>query len=90
MENHFQNDQAQVKTKIDDEDLPVVNHQQTKVHKSTHQYEQDQKMLLTLRLMSKVIPRGPHSLHQFWLNKSQKTIVQPDMQFQRDLKASHH
>ena len=43
MKNHFQNDQTQGKTKIDDEDLPMVNHQQTKVHETAHQYEQDQK-----------------------------------------------
>ena len=79
MKSHFKNDQARVKMKIDDEDLPMVNHQQTKVQESAHQYEQDQKMLLKLRLILKVIPHGPHSLDQFRSNKSQKTTVQPDM-----------
>jgi len=59
MKNHFQNDRSQVKTKICDEDLPMVDHPHTGFHNFSHLYEQVQKIFLNLGLMLKMICHGP-------------------------------
>lgn len=87
MKNHFQNDRSQVKTKICDEDLPMVDYLHTGFRKFAHQYEQVRKTFLNLGSVSKMIRHGLRSLSQIGSKTGRKTNVEPDMQFHMDSKA---
>ena len=87
MKNHFQNDLPRVKTKICDEDLPMVTHLHIGFHEFAHQFEQVQKILLNPSFTLKVIPHGPHSLSQFGIMMCRRMPARPDTQFHMDSKA---
>jgi len=87
MKNRFQIDRSQVKTKICDEDLPMVSHPHIGFHKFSHRCEQVRKTLLNLSSMSKMICHGLRSLSQVGSKMGRKMTVQHDTQFHMDSKA---